>query len=424
MNIQNRILGIALATAALSTQPAAAQLAHASATTLGVAGAATATARGLAAISVNPAGLGMPGSGFTLAIGPLQARPGIDPITLKDLKEYEGETLPSATVNEWLQKVTDAKRETGSMGIEVTALGLALGRVGLQLSTVASGQADLSPQVVELLLFGNAGRTGSAQTFSLSGSSLNGFAVTTAGVSLGIPIPSTSGPTAVGATLKYVMGNVVMLGRNSTGSFAPDKITFSFPMVMTAFEDDVYSPTGNGSGVGLDIGFQTKRGAIGLGASVQNLVNTFAWDEAALEFRPVTGSVDSNEQTVDGDAQPFASAPADLKAALGDMKFKPVIAAGISYDATADFTLSGELRNQLGSGMLIGSKTRIGAGAEFRGLKVLHLRGGLAKITDGVELAAGGSLVLGPVSLSAAGAKQSGDVDAQVVQVTLSFGGR
>ena len=58
------------------------------------------------------------------------------------------------------------------------------------------------------------------------------------------------------------------------------------------------------------------------------------------------------------------------------------------------------------------------------GLKVLHLRGGLAKITDGTEIAGGASLVLGPVSLSAAGAKQSGDVDAQLAQVTLSFGGR
>src|SRR5689334_1709377 len=98
MRTVNRIQGVVLVlvAAAGAAQPASAQLAAASATTLGVAGNQTASARGLAALSVNPAGLGMPGSGFTLAVLPVQVRPGIDPITAGDLSDYGGELLPKA----------------------------------------------------------------------------------------------------------------------------------------------------------------------------------------------------------------------------------------------------------------------------------------------------------------------------------------
>jgi hypothetical protein len=46
-------------------------------------------------------------------------------------------------------------------------------------------------------------------------------------------------------------------------------------------------------------------------------------------------------------------------------------------------------------------------------------------VTGGAELAAGASLVLGPVNLSAAGGTRTGTEDAaQLLQFTLSFGGR
>lgn len=422
MRNTNRILGITLAALALGARPAAAQLAHASATTLGLAGNATATARGLAAISVNPAGLGMPGSGFTLTLVPVQVRPGLDPITMKDLKDFEGITVPTATKNDWLQRVVSQGTETGSFGMDVTEIGLAMGHIGFQVSTSAFAEMNMSPQIVELILFGNAGKTGSAGTFALSGSSLDAFAVTTAGLSLGIPLHTASGSAAIGGTLKYLVGHGLIVGRNSAGSFTADKITFDFPMLMT--NDDGYSPTSNGNGVGLDVGFQLKNGALGLGATLQNLVNTFKFDEARLNYRPVTGSIDANAQKTDVEKQDVAKAPASLRGVLDDMKFKPSVAVGVSYDVNRDFTVAGDIHNRFGDGLSTGPKLHIGGGAEFRGLKVLHLRAGLAKITDGVELGGGGSLVLGPLSFSVAGAKQSGDVDAQLVQLGISFGGR
>jgi hypothetical protein len=65
-------------------------------------------------------------------------------------------------------------------------------------------------------------------------------------------------------------------------------------------------------------------------------------------------------------------------------------------------------------------------GAEFRGLKIVHLRAGAAVITGGTQYSAGASLVLGPVNLSLAGAIQQGDTLNETVfgQFTLSFGNR
>ena len=65
--------------------PAAAQMADASAVTLGLAAHATTTARGLSALSLHPADLGMPESGFSFALLPVQLRLGLHPVTLTDL---------------------------------------------------------------------------------------------------------------------------------------------------------------------------------------------------------------------------------------------------------------------------------------------------------------------------------------------------
>ena len=95
-------------------QPLSAQLAHASATTLGLSGNNTATVRGLGAISVNPAGLAMEGSDFSLALFPTQVRSNLDPIHLADLSDVQRMVIPEATKDEWLNRVTTEGGQTGS----------------------------------------------------------------------------------------------------------------------------------------------------------------------------------------------------------------------------------------------------------------------------------------------------------------------
>ncbi len=433
MNTTNRIFTSAavVALAAFggpSVTPASAQLANASASTLAKSGNATATARGMEALSVNPAGLGMPGSGFTLSFLPIQARPGLDPINMEDFKLVEGQLMSPATKEEWLSRVTAAGGQSGSAGADVTELALSLGRFGVQMSTIIGGQMDLSPDLVEAILYGNAGRTGTPSDLSFSGSETDGYAVSTVGVSFGLPIASASGDMAVGATLKYSVGHAVGVGRDQGGSFisSPVGVDVDFPMIHTddtLLEDQEFN---NGGGVGLDLGFQMKKDKVSFGAAVLNVVNTFEWDESTLVYRPGVANMQEGELESDFDVAPYAGAPAALKTAIADLVFNPTISVGGAYDVNSDFTVSADVRNRLGDGGIATSpKFHAGVGAEFRGLKVLHLWGGAAVITEGTQFSGGAALVLGPVNFSAAAARQTGDLGEVILgQFTLSFGGR
>ena len=116
----------ALAVSVLSVIPedVGAQLANASASTIALSGNNTATVRGFGAISVNPAGLAMPGSGFSLALVPVQVRAGLGPVGLSDLADYEGMVVPVATKESWMTAIEAAGGQVGSVGADVSALAL------------------------------------------------------------------------------------------------------------------------------------------------------------------------------------------------------------------------------------------------------------------------------------------------------------
>ncbi len=427
MHTMNRTLALValVALAGLYQAGAAsAQLAHASARTLGLGGNATATASRLEAISVNPAGLGMPGAGFSLAVLPMTFRSALGPVSLKDINEVAGEVISPSVREAWLAEVFSSGGETGSAGGEITELAFTAGHFGFQMTTLLGADANLAPEVMEAVLFGNAGRTGTPADLSFSGSSANAFAVTTLGAGYGFPIKTAKGSMALGATLKYSIGHALAVGREKGGSLQSDpiKVDVEFPSLVSGGDD--YNAGNGGSGVGLDVGFQMQQDKLHLGAAVQNVFNTFAWDDANLEFRPGTALLEQGDNTTDFDAKPYASAPADLKAVVDDMKFDPALAVGAAYDVKPDFTLSADLRTRFGDGMSLTPKTQVGAGAEYRGIGPLHLRGGLAAVTGGFQLGGGASLILGPVNLSFAAAMLSGDTEGSVGQFTLSFGGR
>lgn len=416
----------------VAVAPASAQLANASTSTLGLSGNNTATVRGFGTISVNPAGLAMPGSGFSLALIPIQIRSGINPIGLKDLKDVEGSLVPTAVKQDWLDRVTADGGQSGTFGVDISEIAFTSGNIGFQISTVVAGAVDLSPGIVEAVLFGNAGRTGSPANLALSPASVEGFGITTAGLSIGIPISSPASDIAIGATLKYSVGHGLAVGRSSSGSVSADPVAvdLNFPVVhSTAFSFDNFGVgdiLDGGTGIGVDVGFMVKKDNLSFGASVQNVVNTFEWDESKLSYRAGTASFETGSSDSDFDERAYASAPADLRQAVTDMQFKPAIRAGIGLDVSGDFTVTGDLHARFSDdGIALGPKFHLGGGAEFRGLKVIHLRGGAAVITDGIQYGGGASLVLGPLNFSAAAAVQSGDIgDNVLAQFALSFGNR
>ncbi len=427
-----RVLLASVAALALSFATAAAQLQSASSAGLGTASNYTARARGFAALGLNPAALGLESSpGFSMAVLPVRVRTGLDPVTVGDLKSYQGKTIPDHTKNQWLDHIQSSGGQRVLAGVRATGLALTAGHFGFQVSTIGYAEAKLTEPVAELLLFGNAGRTGAPADFSLSGSSLDAWAVTTLGFSAAVPLHVRIGKYehqsfAVGATLKYSVGNVLVMGREQGGSVSSDPLAVNvhFPVLQT---DTAFNSFNNGTGVGLDVGAAWEGGPWTAALAVRNLVNTFQWDAGKLFYRPGQALFNQSDKTTNLDAVKAEGNPgaSSLLSEVATQKFNPILTASAAYDVSRQVTVMGEIRNRFGNGINIEPKSHVGVGVEVRPIPVFQLRAGAAKITDGTQLAAGASLVLGPVNLSGAYLKQSGNAgNASFGQFTLSFGGR
>jgi len=231
---------------------------------------------------------------------------------------------------------------------------------------------------------------------------------------------------SIGATVKYEVGNVLLMGREQGGSVSSDPIEVDvmFPVVQTDTAGERFN---NGTGVGLDVGAAWEGGPWSMSFAVRNLFNTFKWDQSKLFFRPGEAVFNTSDNRTSFDAVPAEGAPgaADLLSEVADQKFNPTVVAAAAYDLSSSVTVMGEVRNRVGDGLDIGPKNHVGVGVELRPVSLLRLRAGAAKVTAGTQMAAGASLVLGPVNLSGAYLNQSGSIgDASFGQFTLSFGGR
>lgn len=420
---------VAIAVLGFVHREAYAQLAEASASTLALSGAQTATVRGFGAISVNPAGLGMPGSGFSLAILPVQGRAGFSPIKASDLSQYQGIVVPSSVVEEWLVAIEAAGGQSVIAGFDVSGLALTFGNFGLQLSTTGSADFNITPGVAEAWMSGNAGRTGEATDLDLAGLGADAFATTSAAASYAFPV----GPAMFGVTGKYTIGHGLAVARARSGTITSDpiRVTLESPAIAPCDEGLLGSCSeslgNNGSGFGADVGFMMNLPMVRIGASVINVFNTFAWDVETLAYRPGTTIVEQGTSESDFDETPYAGAPADLRAIVDGYGFKPTLRAGAAMDFFMDLTVSADVHHRVSDeGLEVGPRSHLGVGAEWRALKLIHLRGGAGIVSGGTQYSGGASLVLGPVNLSVAAAKRDTEAGNQetLAQFTLSFGNR
>jgi hypothetical protein len=421
-------LGLLLAVL-LCPHPGRAQLPGASPATLATANNYTVLARGFAAVGLNPAGLGMPGTdGITLAILPVTASQSLDPITFSDFVDYEGSVIPLGVKEDWLQKIASAGGQTGSGMVAVTPASLSWNNFGVQVSTIASADVSLNDAAAELLLFGNAGRTGEPADLNLQGSRMAGFAVTTVGISAGFPlarrwVPGVEQGLSVGLTLKQSWGHALAFAEDQGSQTQSDPLSVElhFPMIHPSGD---WSGFHGGSGLGLDVGVAWQRGPWAASAVVQNLVNSFEWDLGELVYRPGEALFDEDNTDSDLDERPATEAPSEIRSMVNDLKFKPIIGIGGAYHARDDLTLTAELRQRVGDGLDTGPKSHLGLGMEYKPTPVIPLRAGMAFITDGLLIGGGFGVVVGPVNLGLGALYQTGDVgDGVAATVGLSFMG-
>jgi hypothetical protein len=407
-----------LFTAALAS-PAAAQLPSASAPALGMGDNYTAVARGFNAVSWNPAMLGLSGgplSSFTILS--VRGVAGLDPVTAGDLAAAQGEMVPASVREEWLDRIIGHGRESGSAGTEVTLIAASVLRFGVQLSTQIRGTADMGPGGAQLLLFGNAGRTGQAEDIALDGSSFNVAATSTVALGYAQPIfqRPDGGGLALGATVKYTLGHAFATGMDAGSAVTADPLAVDlrFPIVQTDTILDV-GHLNNGGGWGLDLGLAWQGARWTAGVTMKNVVDTFEWDRSQLLYRPGVALVDTDSTVTDFDPRAYDGAPQALKDRVDDLEFRPSFAAGLAFRPDHRLGLSADVRHRLGESRLGDPKDHVGVGAELRPLAWLPLRAGAAKITGGQLLSGGFGLEVGAIAVNASVASRSSSLGTDAI---------
>lgn len=424
-----RTLAALVAAACTLTPVVATAQGNASSAAAGMGGNYTAIARNFNAAAWNPANLGLDGnSRFSLALSP-QFGGGTGPVTFADLAEYEGVVVPTSVRNAWLQEIADNGGQHLGGDVDVTPLAISIGPVAFSATTSLRGNGSMPAAVAELLLFGNAGRTGLPADYELNDLAIDANATTTFAAAYGRKLASVPllGDFAVGVTGKYIVGHGMasMRDNGSTVTSAPLAVNLNAPMVLT--DTSTYT---NGSGLGLDIGAAWVVGDFRAGAVLQNIINTFAWDTDNLYYMPVRATFD--ETNSDSDIEeilPLSSAPADLReqltARVNDSKVQPALALGGAYTGFRFLTLAADVRQRFGDGVELGPRTQIGAGAELRVIPFVPLRAGVTSLIDGMRYSAGIGFEFGVVNLQASASLLNADGRSDTAGgFTVSFGGR
>ncbi|MGH7702612.1 MAG: hypothetical protein ACREMO_05935, partial [Gemmatimonadales bacterium] len=400
------LLGVAI------TVPVSGQVFSGSVRAAGLGGNYGAVARGYSAAFWNPANLGLPGNpGFSLYLPGVQVDCGTSPIPLREIKRYGGRVIPSSVKGQWLDDIGAGGSFEGRVGAEVAPLGFSLSRIALTTATQAFVTADLPHDAAEVLLFGNAGRSGTGNNLGFTNGRFRGYAVSSAAVSLGVPLPIafTHGAGerfAVGVSAKYVVGHGLVDAKDGTGVFSANPIadTIRFPAIALYDKNSAFQS----SGVGFDLGLAWTAGKISLGATVYDLVNSFKFDPA--QGRATTGealiSEDSTTSSFDDVALTDAS-PSTRQSArdLGAVaRFKPTTRFSLAWAFARALIVSGDLLVHSGSDRALraGAKTSGGVGIEFRPIHFLPIRGGVERDSDGTTYSVGGGLELGFLNLNGA----------------------
>ena len=405
-------ISAALALTALVSTAAAAQLPNASAAAHAMGGNFTAIARGFEAVAWNPANLAMPGRPFmSIGLGMVGGSIGLDPVDFRALGEFSGIEVDDATKAAWVEQARLSGGQHARVDGGFTPIALSLGPIGLQVGATTYTNATLSPDAWEAMLFGNAGASqGEAKPIDLTGTSVRSGVTSAVALSFatGLPFKFTGGLLAneklsLGVSAKYVMGNALVVAQD-VGSVlgTGGQLEFQFPMIVP---DSSYS--GNaGNGVGADVGLAWSGGSWRLGMLAENVFNSFRWDTTVLASISGVGYFSIDSSSTDFETQrPFADAPAELRRIVADQRFFPAVTIGAAFKPMASLTVTADMKTSLGGddAILIGPKSRVGVGAEWRLLPFLPIRGGVASVTDGWQAGAGVGLRLLGFELGASG---------------------
>lgn len=371
---------------AASAAPTSAQLPSASTGALGMGGNFTAAARGFGAVAWNPALLASSRNEMaSMTLLTTMGGAGIGPIELSDIADYSDRLVPEPVKQEWLDRVPVGGAERGTVNADLTWGAAQIGHFGLQVSSSVRTIADLSRDVLQLILFGNIDENGNPASLDFAGSSLDLAAYTTFAGGYAHPFEILPGMRLlVGATAKYTVGHVVITGDDSRGTATGTGFNVAFPIVNSVIDPDSFT-LNNGGGFGFDVGAALEMGPWTFAAAIENVVSTFEWDMDDLRFRPLTLEAVEARLVADTEERPFDAAPESLREHVEELGFKRSVSLGAAYRPSSMLLLSADLRHGSNDGIVTDATSHLGAGVEYRPIPWLPLRAGAAAIQFGED---------------------------------------
>jgi hypothetical protein len=390
-----------IAFSAGSSTSAFGQLGNSSAAATGLSGAFTSRATGYNAVYWNPANLGMPGNpGFSLTALAVDGSAGLRPIDLSHFAPYSGKDVPLQIRRNWLAEIVADSGQKGDLGGNLTEFGISVGSLAFTLNSKATGNLNLAPDFARALLIGNVDTT--RRDLNFAGTSFRGAAYSTAAVGFAIPMVSGLVPLtnfSAGATVKYTVGHRMAYAEDFS-SGVDTTVHASVPTIISLPDSGLGSI---GSGVGLDLGGAWTIPGFRFGVSFQNVVNTFKWDTTKLQTKNGLAVFRADTTFTGSDSAAFSSAPATLRQKVIAQRFKPVFAAGVTFDWIPTMTVSADVRQQVGDGIEVGPASLVAAGVEWRIIPFVPLRGGVSVMTGGAGVSGGFGIHLLGFETSVAG---------------------
>jgi hypothetical protein len=404
-----------------------------------LAGNGTMVSRGARALQVNPALLAAPDRpSFSLALPSLAGGATTDPLQFRDIRPYKNTVVPHDVAEEWLDRITKAGGLRTTARAHSGIVGLSVGPVAVSVGALGEAELSVPPELAELLLFGNAGRTGQPRDMTLTGGGGRswGAAVISAGFGTRLPLRLTKSPSesfSLGVTGKFVSspGMAEMLAPSGHVTADPVGSDIAVPIV---FFDETKDGGLGATGYGLDVGAAWSAGPLALGVTVHDAVNTFRYRLTSARVHRATALVtaDSTAAGMDDelpldDPRVDPAVRARARELADQARFTPTFRVSGAFTPISWLTVTSDLITHTGSADALTSQPKLsmGVGAEARLIPFLPLRGGVRVGNGFTTLRAGAGLRLVGIRVDGAvGTTRGGGagVDA-AVGVTL-MGGR
>jgi hypothetical protein len=387
---------------------AGAQIVTGSPQAAALAGNGTMVSRGTRALGVNPALLGVrKRPSFSIALPATSFGATTDPITFKDIKPYQRTVVPHSVAESWLQRITDAGGLRTTAALQGDVLGLSIGPIAASLSAIGEATATLPPELAELLLFGNAGRTGEARDLTITGGAARtwGAGVVSLGFGRQLPLRITGSADesfSLGVTGKYVASPGMAAMVTPSGRITSDPIGSDITVPFLVFNETKGGGVG-ATGYGLDIGAAWSAGPLALGVTLHDVVNTFRYRiESARVYRGYAlATEDSSGAYMEEDlALDDPTVDPAIRARAHDLvkqaRFTPTLRVSGAFTPMSWLTVTSDALAHSGSADALTSlpKLSVGLGAEARLLSFLPVRGGVRVGNGYTTLRAGAGLRL------------------------------